>query len=437
MKNSEYNVGLFDFLEKSPTPFHAVKQLEYHLVTHGFVRLKENETWDLQKGQSYFVSRQQGALLAFTLGSEEEMEDGFRMVTSHSDSPCLQIKPHPDIVNNGYSQLGVEVYGGALLAPWFDRNLTLAGRVVCRLSDGTLKVFLVDFKRPLLTIPSVAIHLNRDANNAASINKQKDIPPVTGLLQGDEPGSVNRLLTSYLKTHHREHEIHSIYSYDLFCVDCQPPTLLGANNEFISGARLDNLLSTHSCLKAIVDADKSNNTMFYVANHEENGSMSAAGAGGNFVTSVLERLLPDMETRHRTYSNTFLISVDNAHATHPNAADTMDPAHKIELNKGVVIKTNANQRYATNSISSAIYMELCRLADVTPQEFVMRSDMPCGSTIGPITAAKLGVQALDIGAPTLGMHSIRELTGREDPEMLYKTLLQFLTSDIHKQLLNV
>ncbi len=165
--------------------------------------------------------------------------------------------------------------------------------------------------------------------------------------------------------------------------------------------------------------------------------MSAAGAAGNFAKSVFERLLPEVEKRQQAFSNTFLISVDNAHATHPNAADTMDPAHKIELNKGVVIKVNANQRYTTNSISSAIYKEICNLAEVRHQEFVMRSDMPCGSTIGPVTAAQLGVQALDIGAPTLGMHSIRELTGSDDPEMVYKTLLQFLTSDVHKQLLNI
>jgi aspartyl aminopeptidase len=177
--------------------------------------------------------------------------------------------------------------------------------------------------------------------------------------------------------------------------------------------------------------------MFYIANHEENGSMSAAGAQGNFISSIFDRIFPDAEKRAQALSNTFLISVDNAHATHPNSSDTMDPSHDIELNKGVVIKINANQRYTTNSLSSAIYKEICSQAKITPQQFVMRSDMPCGSTIGPLAAARLGIQAVDIGAPTLGMHSIRELTGSEDPEMVYKSLVQFLSSDIHKQLMNI
>ncbi|MFT5728573.1 MAG: aspartyl aminopeptidase [Desulforhopalus sp.] len=437
MTISTYNSTLFDFLEASPTPFHAIEQLENNFNAQGFIKLQESDSWTLEKGKSYYVCRQQGAMVAFTLGEDEEAIDGFRILTAHSDSPCLQVKPTPEFDKKGYSQLGVEVYGGSLLSPWFDRDLTLAGRVCCKLEDGSLQVFLVNFKRPLLTIPSIAIHLNREANNSNSINKQKDLPPVIGLINGDDKTDIKNILKDYIDSTFDTGNITQIHSFDLFCVDTQKPSLLGIDNEFISAARLDNLLSAHSCMNAMIQAGNKKNSLFYIANHEENGSMSAAGAQGSFVSSVFERLMPDNERRQRSYSNSLLISVDNAHATHPNAADTMDPCHDIELNKGVVIKVNANQRYTTNSLSSAIYKDICDAAGIIPQEFVMRSDMPCGSTIGPLTAARLGVQAIDIGAPTLGMHSIRELTGSKDPEMLFQTLVQFLSTDTHKQLLHI
>lgn len=436
MTISDYNTKLFQFLENSPTPFHAIEQLEDNFTDNGFIKLYENEPWALKKGNSYFVCRQQGALIAFTLGEDEEDAAGFRILTAHSDSPCLQLKPAPDISTKGYSQLGVEVYGGSLLAPWFDRDLTLAGRVCCTLDDGSLRVFLAHFKRPLLTIPSVAIHLNREANDSHAINKQKDLPPLLGLLNGDEKSDIKRLLKTHLEETCTGTKIAKIQSFDLFCVDTHKPSLLGADNDFISAARLDNLLSAHSCMAAMIEAGKKKNSLFYIANHEENGSMSATGAQGSFISSVFERIIPGREKRRRTYSTTFLISVDNAHATHPNAPDTMDPAHNIELNRGVVIKYNANQRYTTNSLSAAIYKEICSEAGIETQDFVMRSDMACGSTIGPLTAARLGVLAIDIGAPTLGMHSIRELTGSRDPEMLYRSLVQFLSSNVHQQLLH-
>ena len=437
MKISHFNSTLFQFLEASPTPFHAIEQLENNFTENGFIKLREEESWTLEKGKSYFVCRQQGAMIAFTLGEEENDVDGFRILTAHSDSPCLQVKPSPDVSTKGYSQLGVEVYGGSLLGPWFDRDLTLAGRVCCTLDDGSLQVFLVNFVRPLLTIPSIAIHLNREANSSNSINKQKDLPPVIGLLNGGEDNGVKELLSTYIKENFENTQIAQIQSFDLFCIDTQKPSLLGSNNDFISAARLDNLLSAHGCMTAMIQAEKKKNSLFYIANHEENGSMSAAGAQGSFINSVFERIIPDNEKRQRSYCNTFLISVDNAHATHPNASETMDPTHDIELNKGVVIKINANQRYTTNSLSSAVYKEICKSAGIKTQEFVMRNDMPCGSTIGPLTAARLGVQAVDIGVPTLGMHSIRELTGNRDPEMLYETLVEFLSSNVHKQLLHI
>jgi aspartyl aminopeptidase len=435
MDQSHYNQTLFSFLSSSPTPFHAVAAIKENLRRHGFIQLPENQPWQLAKGSSYYVTRENSAIIAFTLGSDEEPEHGFRILAAHTDSPCLQLKPQPDIKTGSYRQLGVEVYGGSLLGSWFDRDLCLAGRVVCEMADGNLKMLLVDFKRPLLFIPSIAIHFNRDANSSNSIDKQKHLPPIIAQSIDKQLPELRSLVQDQLQLDHPKAIIAEILAFDLFCYDFQGPAFLGINNEFISSARLDNLLSCHAGMTALAHADRTKNSLLFCANHEENGSTSATGAHGSFIDSVFERILPNPETRGITLSNSFLISMDNAHAAHPNFMDKMDPAHEIHLNKGPVIKLNANQRYATNSLSAAMYKIICRQADIIPQEFVMRSDMPCGSTIGPITAARLGVRTIDIGAASLAMHAVREVTGSSDPFLLYRTIAQFLGSDVHRQLL--
>ncbi len=434
MDQTQYNESLFSFLSSSPTPYHATAAIEDHLRLHGFIRLQENSRWQLEKGCSYFVTRENSATIAFTLGSNEDVERGFRMLAAHTDSPCLQIKPQPDVKTGTYHQLGVEVYGGPLLGTWFDRELCLAGRAVCLMPDQELAVLLVDFKRALLTIPSIAIHFNREANAGTNIDKQKHLPPIIAQAIDKQLPELRTLLVEQLGLEHPNIKIEEILAFDLFCYDFQGPGYLGLHNEFISSARLDNLISCHAGTMSLARADRTKNTFLFCANHEENGSTSATGAHGSFVDSVLERLADNAESRRITLSNSFLVSMDNAHAAHPNFMDKIDPGHEIHLNKGPVIKINANQRYATSSISSAIYKDICRSVDITPQEFVMRSDLPCGSTIGPITAARLGVKTIDIGAPSLAMHSIRELTGSSDPYLLYRTINQFLQSDAHQKL---
>ncbi len=434
MNQSDYNRNLFSFLSSSHTPYHAVAGIENFLRLHGFLRLRENEQWHLKKGHSYYVSKENSAIIAFTLGSDEECASGFRMLAAHTDSPCLQIKPRPDLKTGSYHQLGVEVYGGSLLGSWFDRDLSLAGRVVCEMADGTLKVLLIDFNRPLLIIPSIAIHFNRDANTNNSIDRQKHLPPIIAQSVENKLPDLGSLLLNQLRQEHPKDTIQEILGFDLFCYDFQGPNYLGSNNEFISSARLDNLLSCHVGVTALAHTDRTKNTFLFCSNHEENGSTSATGANGSFIDTVFERILPSPEPRAISLSNSFLISMDNAHAAHPNFTDKMDSAHEIHLNKGPVIKLNANQRYATSSLTAAIYKHICKAADVTPQEFVMRSDMPCGSTIGPITAARLGIKTIDVGAPTLAMHSIRELTGSCDPFLLYRSVIQFLNGDMHQQL---
>lgn len=436
MDQSQYNNSLFSFLSSSPTPYHATASIENFLRVHRFIQLQENNRWQLEKGHSYFLTREDSALIAFTLGSGEAVEQGFRMLAAHTDSPCLQIKPRPDINTGSYHQLGIEVYGGPLLGSWFDRDLCLAGRVVCAMANQELAVLLVDFKRALLTIPSIAIHFNRDANAGANIDKQKHLPPIIAQAIDQQLPGLESLLIRQMQLEHPKVKVEHILAFDLFCYDFQGPGYLGIQQEFISSARLDNLLSCHTGMMALAHADRTRNGFLFCANHEENGSTSATGAHGSFIDSVVERLAVNAESRRITLSNSFLISMDNAHAAHPNFTDKMDPGHEIHLNKAPVIKINANQRYATTSLSAAIYKDICHAVDICPQEFVMRSDMACGSTIGPITAARLGVKTIDIGAPSLAMHSIRELTGSSDPFLLYRTIGQFLHSDTHHKLIN-
>ncbi len=434
MDQAQYNQSLFSFLRSSPTPYQATGTLAGFLRQHGFNELQESSRWQLEQGSSYFVVREESATIAFTLGSEEQVEQGFRMLAAHTDSPCLQIKPQPDVKTGTYHQLGVEVYGGPLLTTWFDRDLCLAGRAVCSSADQGLVVLPVDFKRPLLTIPSLAIHFNREANAGTNIDKQKHLPPIIAQAVNKQLPQFHTLLIEQLQLEHPETRIDHILAFDLFCYDFQGPGYLGLNQEFISSGRLDNLLSCHAGLMALTHADRRKNTLLFCANHEENGSTSATGAQGSFIDSVVDRLTDGGESRHISLNNSFLISMDNAHAAHPNFMDKMDPGHEIHLNQGPVIKINSNQRYATSSLSAAVYKDICRKAGVSPQEFVMRSDLPCGSTIGPLTAARLGIRTIDIGAPTLAMHSIRELTGSSDPFLLFRSVSRFLHTDSHKKI---
>lgn len=424
-----FNQDFFSFLQLSPTPFHAVTNIEDFLLSHEFSRLHENDRWDIKQGQSYFLSRDNGAVIAFSLCTDKPVEHGFRMLAAHTDSPCLQVKPIAEIQDGSYLKLGVELYGGSLLNPWFDRDLGLAGRVCCEMDDTSLETMLIDFERAVLTIPSVAIHLDREANSNKTVHRQNHLPPIIAQIFDGKFPDFNSILLAQLQIQYPDREISKILSFDIFCYDLQPPAYIGLEKEFISAGRLDNLLSCFVGKTALAANGNRQNCLLLCSNHEEIGSVSSSGASGAFIDSVLERIIPDSVTRRIALHNSFLISMDNSHATHPNYKDKSDPAHEVILNTAPVIKINANQRYATNSISSAIYKRICEQIEVFPQEFVMRSDMACGSTIGPITAARLGIKTVDVGAPTLAMHSIREHTGAHDPTLLYKTIVHFLETD--------
>lgn len=413
MTQADFNTNLLDFLADSPTPFHATANMAASLEASGFKRLKEEDVWSLSVGQKYYVTRNDSSIIAFVYG-EAMCESGIAMIGAHTDSPCLKVKPNAIIHKKGYIQLGVEVYGGALLNPWFDRDLSLAGRVSGLNTKGELVHLLIDFKVPLAFIPSLAIHLDTNANKERSINPQRDIPPI--LMQSDEKVQFESILM-------QQSGLKEILDFELFFYDTQKPALIGLNEEFLASARLDNLLSCYVGLQAIKSAKKS--ALLVCSDHEEVGSESTSGAAGNFLEMVLKRLQDKTEDYARMVSASMMISADNAHGVHPNFSDKHDENHTPLLNHGPVIKVNANQRYASNSQSIAQFKLLCQQSNVPFQSFVTRTDMGCGSTIGPITATKIGVKTIDVGLPTFAMHSIRESAGSQDAYMLYKVLTNY------------
>ncbi|HIB81281.1 MAG TPA: M18 family aminopeptidase [Gammaproteobacteria bacterium] len=425
MNESEFNNGLLEFLADSPTPFHAVKQLKQLLTAQGFEQLAEDSSWSLKPGGRYFVVRNGSSIVAIRTGPVHPTDGGLRLIGTHTDSPCLKIKPAPEISRQGFLQLSVEIYGGVLLSPWFDRDLSLAGRVTCRMENGEINSLLTDFRRPVATVPSLAIHLNRDVHKNRTINPQKEVVLLVSSGDGDSR-SFRQLLLDQIQHEHANIPVAEVLDYEINCYDVQPPAVIGLNDDFIAASRLDNLLSCYAACRSIIDASGETTAVMVCNDHEEVGSLSANGAQGPFLRSTLERLCGNSETMNRVMDLSMLLSVDNAHAVHPNYEDKHDPQHRPCLNGGPVIKYNANQRYATNSESAALFRNLCQTLDIPVQQIAMRSDMACGSTIGPITAAELGVATVDIGSPQLAMHSVRELTGRNDPTLLYRALKGFL-----------
>lgn len=414
---SEFNAGLLNFLARSPTPFHATANLAALLAAAGFEALVETADWELKPGGRYYSIRNDASLIAFVLGTEALARHGIRMLGAHTDSPCLMVRPHPEKNRRGYFQLGVEVYGGALLNPWFDRDLSLAGRVVVRDPSGRLRSHLVDFRRPLAVIPSLAIHLDREVNRNRSINAETDIQPLLGQLVGDVTGDLRLLLAQELAANGVA--AGEVLDFELCLYDTQPPARIGLGGEFIAAARLDNLLSCYVGVQALLASQGNEARLVVCSDHEEVGSASASGAQGPFLESVLMRLLPDAIELARALMASLLISADNAHGVHPNFPARHDDNHGPLLNRGPVLKVNTNQRYATSSVTAARLRQWARDADVPLQTFVARNDMGCGSTIGPLTATRIGVPTLDLGVPTLAMHSIRELAGAADAESLF------------------
>ncbi|MCX6051078.1 MAG: M18 family aminopeptidase [Campylobacterales bacterium] len=422
MTKQDFNDGLLGFLDASPTPFHATQNMAMMFLNAGFIQLDEVQKWELQKGQKYFVTRNDSSIIAFTFPhATNPHAKSYLMVGAHTDSPCLKLKPNPILKNDGVVKFGVEPYGGLLLNPWFDRDLSLAGRVSYLDSNNIIKDALIDVKRAIAIIPSLAIHLDREVNEKKSVNAQTDISP---LLACGDSFNFDAFLKDELMACGTT-EVLELYANELSLYDTQKASYVGIDKDFIASARLDNLLSCYVGMLSICSVDDATPMLFIASDHEEVGSESASGAGGSFLESTLKRMFSDFEEYTQMIRSSLLISADNAHAVHPNYPTKHDKEHAPHINKGVVIKVNANQRYASNSKTISRFMNVASSINEPTQNYVTRSDMGCGSTIGPITATRLGIDTLDVGLPTFAMHSIRELCGSDDAYSLYKIILGF------------
>ncbi len=415
---------LIAFIDASPSPWHAVASVEHRLQAQGFMRLEEGERWQLAAGGRYYAVRGGASLIAFVLGSRPLAETGYRIVGAHTDSPGLRIKPQPAIGGNGLLRLGVEVYGGPILASFTDRDLSLAGRVVMRTAAGA-QTRLLRFEQPLLRLPNLAIHMNREVNEQGlKLNKQTELPLILGQLgEGEDAAARLRQLLADAA----QGAAADLLSWELAVYDVQQGCLWGADQEFIADSQLDNLASCHAAITALMATQQPVSTCIAALfDHEEVGSESAAGAGGSFVSDVLARIGLqtglDGEDSLRALARSFFISADMAHAYNPNFPAAYEPEHKVRVNGGPVIKTNASQRYSTEAETAARFMDLCATAGVPYQQYSHRSDLGCGSTIGPIVAARLGIASVDVGSPMWAMHSARESAGALDQTYMIAAL---------------
>ncbi|MDD5248377.1 MAG: M18 family aminopeptidase [Rhodocyclaceae bacterium] len=407
---------LIDFIDASPSPWHAVASAEARLLARGFTRLEEGERWRLAAGGRYYAVRGGASMVAFVLGSRPLADAGFRLVGAHTDSPGLRLKPRAALAGDGLARLGVEVYGGPILATFTDRDLSLAGRVVVRTPAGQ-ETRLLRFAQPLVRLPNLAIHMNREVNEQGlKLNKQTELPLILGALGEGEDAEAN---LRQLLADAAQRDAADLLSWELAVYDVQKGCLWGAHEEFIADGQLDNLASSYAALAALMATEQPTATCVAAFfDHEEVGSESATGAGGSFIADMLTRIGCqaglDEEERRRALARSFFISADMAHAYNPNFPAAYEPGHKVMVNGGPVIKTNVNQRYTTNAETAARFMGFCATAGVPYQQYAHRSDLGCGSTIGPMVAAQLGVAGVDVGSPMWAMHSARESAGVHD-----------------------
>ena len=420
---------LIEFINESPTAYHGAHTVKSMLDKVGYKEVKENEKWNLTCGGKYYFMKNGSAIIAFQIGSEEIENGGFKLIGAHTDSPTFKIKPNAEMkVENKYVKLNTEVYGGPILSTWFDRPLSLAGRVAIK-GENPLKpsIKLIDLKKPLLIIPNLAIHMNREVNEGYKINRQKDTLPLLSLVNETlEKG--NYLVELLAKELYCEKE--DILDFELYPYEYEKGCLMGLNEEFISSGRLDDLSMVHAGIKALMDAEVSQATNVMVCfDNEEVGSATKQGGDSDFLKTILERIVlalgKDREDFLRSLSESFMISADLAHAVHPNLGEKHDPVVRPVLGKGPVIKIAASQSYTSDSDSSAVYEMICRNAGVNVQKFVNRSDMRGGSTIGPISSTHLPIRSVDMGTPILAMHSIREFGAVKDHFDCIKSFTEF------------
>jgi aspartyl aminopeptidase len=421
---------LLNFIDASPSPWHAVDSLEKQLITAGFIKLDETAAWQMQSGNSYFVTRGGASIIAFTLGKQALTDSGFRIVGAHTDSPGLRLKPQAAFGSDGLVRIGVEVYGGPILATFTDRDLSIAGRVTVRTTNGH-DTKLLKFDDALMRLPNLAIHMNREVNDKGLVlNKQTELPLLFAESE-DGVAADKQFLTYIAQSLHIDAA--DILTFELNVFDTQQGKFWGENQEFIADSQLDNLASCHAAITALLASkDQDASSVCALFDHEEVGSESATGASGSFLSDVINRIATctglSEEDRLRTLAKSFFISADMAHAYHPNHPGAYEPCHHVLVNKGPVIKTNANQRYASNADTAAHFITLCERAGVPYQQYAHRTDLGCGSTIGPIIASGLGIASVDVGSPMWAMHSIRESAGVVDHAYMIDVLKALFNS---------
>lgn len=425
----EFAQDLINFIHASPSPFHVVANVRERLVDAGFLPLAFDERWTLSGGGKYFVTRNDSAIVAFVVGEGDPAQDGFRLVASHTDSPSVRINPSPEmVVEDAYLKLDTEIYGSPILNTWLDRPLRVAGRVSLK-GNGALnpEARLVFFDGPMLLIPNQSLHMNRKVNEGLALNPQDDMMPLLAGVSDEleKDGLLKRLLAEDLGV-----EVDQIAGFDLFLSEYEKGSLVGLNREFISSTKLDNLAMVHAGLLGFLASDMGPATNVLACyDDEEVGSRTRQGAASPFLATLLERIVmargKDREDFYRAVHNSFMISADMGHAVHPNAADKHDPVNKPVINGGPMIKIAAKKNFITESNSAAVYLALCDRLGISVQTFVSRSDQKGGSTIGPISATQLDLRSLDVGNPTLAMHSIREMAGVADHNSIRRSFEEF------------
>jgi aspartyl aminopeptidase len=427
--NTDKVQELLDFIDASHSPWHAVKSIEERLQAHRFTKLQETEKWHMQQDGRYYVVRDDSSIIVFIVGQKSPAEAGFKIVGAHTDSPGLRIKPNAAHATDGMLRLGVEVYGGPILATFTDRDLSLAGRVSYRSETGEIITKLVDFEKPLLRLPNLAIHMNRKVNEEGlKLCKQSELPLLLSVLVEQQVPQAHFLSLLNSQTGIEQQQL---LSWELNVYDTQKGAFWGNDQEFFADSQLDNLASCHASMDALLAKSGTTNSTLVCAlfDHEEIGSESVKGADGSFLPDILKRISlandNGKEDFQRAMAKSFMISADMAHAYQPNFSSAYEPEHRVMVNKGPVIKVNANHRYTSESISQAMFINWCEQAKVPHQKYSHHSDIPCGSTIGPMISARLGIRTVDIGCPMWAMHSIRESAGTLDHEYMIRVLKTF------------
>jgi len=419
---------LMEFIQKSPTAFHVVAQMKDLLNQQGYEELIESEHWQIEKGHRYYVTRNQSSLIAFQVGTQLDNYH-FQIFASHSDSPTFKLKENAEIdVRGKYMQLNTEGYGGMLCATWFDRPLSIAGRVLVK-SDQNYQTKLLHIDRDLVLIPQVAIHMNRSANDGYAYNKQIDMLPLFGG-SGTRAGDLKALIADELKV-----RVEDIYGQDLYLYNRTQPSIWGVNEEFISAPQLDDLQCTFAGLKGFLEGyNEKNINVLACFDNEEVGSGTKQGAASTFLFDVLSRvhytLGKNQEDFYRAVASSFMLSGDNAHAVHPNRPEKTDQTNCVYMNEGIVIKSHAGQKYTSDAVSIAIFKGICEKANIPVQFFANRSDMAGGSTLGNIAMSQVSMNTVDIGLAQLAMHSCYETAGIKDTYYMMKAVEEFYKSHI-------